>query len=108
MRTSQAKGGIRTCTTYAVLESGPDVQPEGKGKTVLAWEEHLAGGMSTSTESEKKKRVATVREAFVTSEAACNLAFSVGTSCRRAYLRAGLYVLTHCACERDRRSVRCG
>ncbi|KAI0722363.1 hypothetical protein C8T65DRAFT_704869 [Cerioporus squamosus] len=59
MRTSQAKGGARTCTTYAVLESGPDVQPEGKGKTVLAWEEPLAGGMSTSTESEKKKRVAT-------------------------------------------------
>ncbi|TFK94274.1 hypothetical protein K466DRAFT_476809 [Polyporus arcularius HHB13444] len=63
MRTSQAKGGIRTCTTYAVLESGPDVQLEGKGKTVLAWEEHLAGGMSTSTESEKKKRVATAPHA---------------------------------------------
>ncbi|RPD66864.1 hypothetical protein L226DRAFT_549593 [Lentinus tigrinus ALCF2SS1-7] len=57
-RTSPAKGGVRTCTTYAILESGPDMQPEGKGKTVLAWEESLAGGMSTSTESDKKKRVA--------------------------------------------------
>ena len=37
------------------------MQPEGKGKTVLAWEEHLEGGMSTTLGSEKSKRVAVVR-----------------------------------------------
>ncbi|OSD04539.1 hypothetical protein PYCCODRAFT_1443810 [Trametes coccinea BRFM310] len=55
-RTRQRNGG-RSCTTYAVLESGPDVQPEGKRKTVVAWDEPLTGGVAEA-QGEKSKRVA--------------------------------------------------
>ena len=47
--------------TYAVLESGPEVQPEGKGKTIAAWEEDLAGATSSGAQSEKRRWVAVVR-----------------------------------------------
>ncbi|KAI9064835.1 hypothetical protein FKP32DRAFT_1665671 [Trametes sanguinea] len=57
-RTTQRNGG-RSCTTYAVLDSGPDVQPEGKGKTVVAWDEPLAGGVADA-HGEKSKRVTVV------------------------------------------------
>ncbi|EIW61588.1 uncharacterized protein TRAVEDRAFT_69910 [Trametes versicolor FP-101664 SS1] len=53
------KSGSRVCTTYAVLQTGPDVQPEGKGKTVVAWEESLSGGVMTADlQGEKNKTVA--------------------------------------------------
>ncbi|KAI0375953.1 hypothetical protein BV20DRAFT_985175 [Pilatotrama ljubarskyi] len=52
-------GSSRVCRTYAVLETGPDVQPDGRGKTVVAWDEPLDGGvMSTEAAGEKNKRVA--------------------------------------------------
>ncbi|KAI0774562.1 hypothetical protein C8Q74DRAFT_1438657, partial [Fomes fomentarius] len=57
-RTRQYTSGSRICTTYAVLESGRDVQPEGGGKTVVAWEESLIGGMSSGTQSKKRVAVA--------------------------------------------------
>ncbi|KAI0751088.1 hypothetical protein C8Q80DRAFT_1099341 [Daedaleopsis nitida] len=57
-RVGHNKTGSQTCTTYAVLDSGADVQPEGKGKTVIAWEEDLSGGMSSNARREMKKRVA--------------------------------------------------
>ncbi|KAM5534801.1 hypothetical protein V8D89_011517 [Ganoderma adspersum] len=57
-RTSRSTAGARRCTSYAVLESGPDVQPEGKGKTVVSWEEELSGVASSSMQDEKKKRTA--------------------------------------------------
>ncbi|KAI0638487.1 hypothetical protein C8Q77DRAFT_1091361 [Trametes polyzona] len=57
-RTRQS-GGTRICNTYAILETGPDVQPEGKGKTVVAWEEPLSGGVMTAEgQGEKSRRVA--------------------------------------------------
>lgn len=59
-RTTHSSGS-RVCTTYAVLQTGPDVQPEGKGKTVVAWEESLSGGVMTADlQGEKNKRVAVV------------------------------------------------
>ncbi|KAH9899554.1 hypothetical protein C8Q73DRAFT_639326 [Cubamyces lactineus] len=52
------RNGIRICTTYAVLESGPHVQSNGKGKTVVMWEESLSGGAaSTESQNEKNKKV---------------------------------------------------
>ncbi|KAI0355300.1 hypothetical protein OH77DRAFT_316034 [Trametes cingulata] len=52
-------GSTRACRTYAVLETGSDVQPDGKGKTVVAWDEPLDGGvMSADAAGEKSKRVA--------------------------------------------------
>ncbi|KAH9855045.1 hypothetical protein C2E23DRAFT_867127 [Lenzites betulinus] len=56
-RTTRSGGG-RVCTTYAVLETGPDVQPDGKGKTAVAWEETLSGGvMAADSQGQKRKRV---------------------------------------------------
>lgn len=44
-----------------MLQTGPDVQPEGKGKTVVAWEESLSGGVMTADlQGEKNKTVAVV------------------------------------------------
>ncbi|KAI9000727.1 hypothetical protein BD414DRAFT_526173 [Trametes punicea] len=57
-RTRQSNGSP-ICTTYAILDSGLDVQSNGKGKTVVAWEEGLTGGvMSVNSQGEKNKRVA--------------------------------------------------
>ena len=44
-----------------MLDSGPDVQPEGKGKTVAFWEEDLSGGVASSAQDERKTRTAVVR-----------------------------------------------
>ncbi|KAI0331319.1 hypothetical protein GY45DRAFT_1336311 [Cubamyces sp. BRFM 1775] len=53
------RNGTRVCTTYAVLESGPEVQSNGKGKTVAMWEEPVSGGTaSTELQREKTKKVA--------------------------------------------------
>ncbi|KAI0832732.1 hypothetical protein BC628DRAFT_1309590 [Trametes gibbosa] len=52
-------GSSRVCITYAVLDTGPDVQPDGKGKTVVAWEESLSGGVMTAdSQGQRSKRVA--------------------------------------------------
>ncbi|KAI0650437.1 hypothetical protein C8Q79DRAFT_1083841 [Trametes meyenii] len=53
------RDGSRVCTTYAVLEAGPDVQLDGKGKTIVMWEEALSGGaISGDPQGEKVKRIA--------------------------------------------------
>ncbi|KAI1796095.1 hypothetical protein LXA43DRAFT_652845 [Ganoderma leucocontextum] len=54
-RISRTTAGTRKCASYAILESGADVRPEGKGKTVVAWEEELSGGVSSSARDEKKR-----------------------------------------------------
>ena len=73
-RTSCTVVGTRKCTSYAVLDSGPDVQPEGKGKTVAYWEEDLSGGVASSGQDERKTRTAAVR--------ACTAAYeSLSSAC---------------------------
>ena len=59
-RVTHSKEG-HICTTYAVLETGPDVKPDSKGKTVAVWEEHITGGMSSNLGEDRKKRSAVVR-----------------------------------------------
>ncbi|KAI0652881.1 hypothetical protein C8Q70DRAFT_1059801 [Cubamyces menziesii] len=52
------RNGARVCTTYAVLQSGPEVQSDGKGKTVAMWEEAVSGAAAaTDSQNEKIKKV---------------------------------------------------
>ncbi|OSX59323.1 hypothetical protein POSPLADRAFT_1075545 [Postia placenta MAD-698-R-SB12] len=47
--------GLRTCTTYAVVESSPDIDKEDRGRTVWVWEEQLSGGVMSRDMSAKKR-----------------------------------------------------
>ncbi len=53
-RTTQNED-VRTCTTYAVLESGPDISAEARGRTVWIWDERLSGNL-VAAEAQKSKR----------------------------------------------------
>ncbi|EJF62319.1 hypothetical protein DICSQDRAFT_58264 [Dichomitus squalens LYAD-421 SS1] len=64
-RTSRTNVGTRKCTSYAVLESGPDVAPEGKGRTVVSWEEELSGGIASSAQEGRNKRTSVAPHSVV-------------------------------------------
>ncbi|CCM01750.1 uncharacterized protein FIBRA_03816 [Fibroporia radiculosa] len=57
------RNGVDICTTFAVVESSPDVLQKEGGRTVWKWEEQLSGGVM-SGDAQKKKKSALVPHAL--------------------------------------------